>query len=185
MFSNIYASEFKAYYTAIKLTQLGVIPQMWPMDFTWSEPLSSGNKTGDPQKNKALVKRVADFFSTGDTTIANEIFAENFVNHFPNFPSVTNLEGIKEFCNIARTEWSDFHSTVDEMIAEGDLVVGHWTVTGMHQGGVLFPHTGKQVAWRGINIYRVAGDKIVECWWSQDLYGLLVQLGLASPPSGR
>ncbi|MEA3476872.1 MAG: ester cyclase [Bacteroidota bacterium] len=165
------------------LIQLGVLPEMG-MEYTWSEPLPPGNNTGDLEKNKTLVTRVPEWFNSGDTTIAHDIFAENLVNHFPNFPSAANLEGIKQFCAVSRMEWPNFHVTIDEMIAEGNFVLVHWTATGTHQGGVIFPPTGKQVAWRGITIWRVAGDKIVEGWWSQDMYGLLVQLGIVPPPSG-
>lgn len=162
------------------LTQLGVLPPMLPMVFSWGNSIYPENAGADLGKNKVLVDRVADFFNSANPAIADEIFASNFVNHFPNFSTITNLDSLKQFAGAARIEWPDFHSTFDDLIAERDLVVGHWTVGGTHQGGAFgFPPTGKQTQWRGITIFRIANDKIVEAWWSQDLYGLLVQLGLA------
>ncbi|MFC2083957.1 ester cyclase [Bacteroidota bacterium] len=163
------------------LTQLGVIPEMG-MEYTWGEQLTPDNNSSDLQKNKTLITRVPEWFNSGDTTIAHDIFAENIINHFPNHPTAANLVGIKQFCAVSRIEWPDFHVTIDEMIAEENFVLVHWTVTGTHQGGVIFPPTGKQVAWRGITIWRVAGNKIEEGWWSQDLFGLLVQLGIVPTP---
>lgn len=42
------------------------------------------------------------------------------------------------------------------------------------------PPTGKTIVLRGINVFRIAGDRIVERWGRLDEVGLLRQLGLIS-----
>jgi predicted ester cyclase len=41
------------------------------------------------------------------------------------------------------------------------------------------PGTGQTIILRGINVFRVTGDKIVERWGQLDELGVLRQLGLA------
>jgi len=33
-----------------------------------------------------------------------------------------------------------------------------------------------------MTIYRLAAGKIVEVWWSKDMFSLLIQLGVIPPP---
>ena len=54
-----------------------------------------------------------------------------------------------------------------------------WSVQRTHQGEFLgIPPTGKRVTYGGIDIFRVAGGKLVEMWQEVDRLGLLQQLGV-------
>ena len=67
---------------------------------------------------------------------------------------------------------------IEEPIAEGDRVVGAWTMRGTHQGDMMgLPPTGKKVAWSGITIYRIRGRKVIDERGEEDGLGLLRQLG--------
>lgn len=133
-------------------------------------------------ENKAILNRVEELWNTGDLAIADEIFATDFANHDPNAPDVNDLEGYKGFIVMTRTGFPDFYVTSEDMIAEGDKVVSRWVARGTHQGELLgIPPTGKKASWTGISIYRFAGGKIMEAWWSKDLLGLLQQLGVIPP----
>jgi steroid delta-isomerase-like uncharacterized protein len=73
------------------------------------------------------------------------------------------------------------HFTVEDLIAEGDKVVGRWTFRGTHRGDFMgIPPTGKKVSIMGIAIYRIARGKIAEAWVAWDAMGLMHQLGVAS-----
>lgn len=79
----------------------------------------------------------------------------------------------------------DFHVTMEDVIAEGDKVAGRWTAHGTHEDELVgIPPTGKEATWTGMTIYRLAGGEIVEAWWSRDMLGLLIQLGVV-PPLGQ
>jgi len=41
---------------------------------------------------KAIIKRSAKAWNTGDLTIVDEIFAKDFVNHNPSDPSLSDLD---------------------------------------------------------------------------------------------
>ena len=46
---------------------------------------------------KAIVRRGVESWNTGDLAIADEIFAKDFVNHYPFDPNVRDLESYKKF----------------------------------------------------------------------------------------
>jgi steroid delta-isomerase-like uncharacterized protein len=134
-------------------------------------------------RNKTVVHRVQELWNTGSLTIADEIHATDFVNHDPGAPYVRDLETYKGFIAATRTGFPDFSVTVEEVIAEGDKVAVQWTARGTHQGDLSgIPPTGRQATWTTMTIYRFAEGKIVEAWWSKDMLGLLIQLGVFPPP---
>jgi steroid delta-isomerase-like uncharacterized protein len=140
-------------------------------------------KKAKEEENKAITLRAEELWNTGNLTIADEIYATDFVNHDPNAPDVRDLESYKGFIGMIRTGLPDFHVTIEDLVTEGDKVASRWTARGTHQGEFFgIPPTGKQATWTGITIYRFAGGKIVEAWWIKDVMGLLQQLGVIPPP---
>jgi predicted ester cyclase len=72
----------------------------------------------------------------------------------------------------------DLNYTLEDMVAEGDKVVARYTARFTHKGTYMgIPATGKQVAAKGVEIYRLAGGKIVESWDFPDTLGMMTQLG--------
>ena len=70
------------------------------------------------------------------------------------------------------------------MSTEENKVVARFTFSGTHQGEFQgIPATGKQFKVTGIDIYRIAGGKILEHWAQFDAIGMLQQLGVI-PPMG-
>ncbi|MCQ3973778.1 MAG: hypothetical protein DPW09_10070 [Anaerolineae bacterium] len=72
----------------------------------------------------------------------------------------------------------------EDLMAEGDKVVGRYTFHGTHQGEFFgIPATGKQVTVSNIHIMRFVDGKIVEHWGNGDDLGLLQQLGAVPTPA--
>ncbi len=74
---------------------------------------------------------------------------------------------------------------VEHLIAEGDLVVTHWTLQGTHLGDWqgLAP-TGTRVTASGLVLNRIRAGRVAETWWGYDLMGVLQQLGaIPTPPA--
>ncbi len=72
----------------------------------------------------------------------------------------------------------DLSVEIEELVAEGDIVVERSTVTGTQQAewfGV--PATGRCATWTAIAAYRVTGGKIVEQWLAEDWAHVLQQAG--------
>ncbi len=138
------------------------------------------------EENKATVRRFTEEVNQGNVAALDELCAPNWVYHDPDFPDVRTLEDYKRFATEARSAFPDFHTTIEDLIAEGDQVVVRFTWRGTNTGDIVtpmhIPATGKQVSVTGINIVRFAGGKGVEVWSVGDSLGLFQQLGLIPAP---
>jgi predicted ester cyclase len=128
---------------------------------------------------KALVRQVVDDWNKADLDALDEhLDPATYVNRDPNNPEVTDFAGYKRWAAASRTAFPDLHVTIDDLIAEGDKVAKLWSFEATHEGEFLgMAPTGKHITWSGITIYRVSGDRVVECIWRTDALGLLQQLG--------
>jgi steroid delta-isomerase-like uncharacterized protein len=131
--------------------------------------------------NKQLVVDfVQDLFTRGDGSAVDRYLAPDCVWHDPPFPGVPDgPEGFRVAAATVREALPDWHSDLEQMIAEDDLVVEVFTASGTHRGefqGV--PGTGRALVMRGINVWRVRDGRIVERWGRLDDLGVARQLGL-------
>ena len=114
----------------------------------------------------------------GNSALADEIVAAGCVFHDgpPGIPS--GPEGVKQWGGMFASAFPDMRVTDEDYIAEGDTVFGRFIARGTHQGELMgIAPTGKQVSISGINIFRIAGGKIVEHWVNYDAMGLMQQIG--------
>jgi steroid delta-isomerase-like uncharacterized protein len=140
------------------------------------------------EENKAVVRRFAEEVLSGhNLDVVAEIFAENFVDHDPGEQDSAGkeigIEGAKAETEQFTTGFPDIRVSPEQIIAEGDKVVGRFTMTGTHTGTFLgIPPTGKSVNVTGIQVFRIADGKIAEAWLQIDRLGLLQQLGVVPSP---
>jgi steroid delta-isomerase-like uncharacterized protein len=115
------------------------------------------------EENKALVRHfVEEFWNEGNTTAADELMAIDAEIHMPT-GEVVDIDGFKGFAATWRESFPDWHSTLEELIAEGDRVAELWTGRGTHRGELAgIPPTGKRVEVPGSVFYRIVRGKIVE-----------------------
>jgi predicted ester cyclase len=135
------------------------------------------------EENKALVHRfVEEFWNRGNTAIVDELMAGDAEIRMPTGETF-DLDELKGFNRGWRESFPDWHSTFEELIAEGDRVAERWTGRGTHLGELMaIPPTGKRVEAPGSVFYRITGGKIVEFRGQLDMMGLMQQLGVLSPP---
>jgi steroid delta-isomerase-like uncharacterized protein len=142
----------------------------------------SGMTTDQLTRHKQLVDAfIQELFTKGDLEAVDRYLAPAFVNHDPPFPGApAGRDGMRQAAAMFRKALPDWHSDLDQLVAEGDVVVERFTAAGTHRGELMgVPPSGKTIEVRGINIFRVEGDQIVERWGRLDDLGLLRQLGLA------
>jgi steroid delta-isomerase-like uncharacterized protein len=123
--------------------------------------------------NKALIRRwLDDILTKGDIRQIKELFGPNYVLHDPNFvQEVHGYEGIERYVTRLRVASPDLCFTVEDQLAEGDIVVTRWTARGTHRGELLgIPPTGSQMTMTGIEFDRVVDGKIDEAWMSYHLF---------------
>ena len=135
------------------------------------------------EENKALVRRfVEEFWNKGNTAAADELMASDAVIHLPT-GEVLDPDELKVFVGTWREAFPDWHSTFEELVAEGDRVAERWTGRGTHLGELQgIPPSGKRVEGPGTVFYRIVGGKIVEFRGQLDMMGLMQQLGTIPPP---
>lgn len=93
----------------------------------------------------------------------------------------TGPQAFKDVWRILLRTYPDIHLSVEDLIAEGDKVVGRTVVTGTHRGELMgHPPTGNRVTYNEIFILRVADGRIIEVWGVVDIFAQLRQIGIIS-----
>ncbi len=135
------------------------------------------------EENKALVRRfVEEFWNQGNTSAVDELMEIDAVIHMPT-GEVVDLDGLKGFAATWRRSFPDWHSTFEELIAEGDRVAERWTGRGTQRGELQgIAPTDRRVEVPGSVFYRIVDGKIVEFRGQLDMMGLMRQLGAIPSP---
>jgi steroid delta-isomerase-like uncharacterized protein len=137
------------------------------------------------EENKALARRIIEeAWNQGNLAAVDELMALDYSGHHSLVPKQPpGHELYKQFIVRTRTAFPDMHATIEEQIAEGDLVVTRWSVQGTHQG-MFRGHspTGKRMTVTGITIERIVNGKAVEGWMEMDTLDQMHQLGVIPQP---
>ena len=126
-------------------------------------------------ENKATFRRyVEEVGNKGNLDLVDEIF-DRYVSHQSDgHTEERGPEDVKRFMGEFRQAFPDFHSTIEDQIAEEDKVVTRWTMRGTHRGefrGVA--PSGKRITITGIGIFRFSDEgKVVESWDNFDQLGI-------------
>jgi steroid delta-isomerase-like uncharacterized protein len=130
------------------------------------------------EQNKELIRQELEAWNNKDLAAFDRLFARNYVHNDPSQPEVTNLEGMKQFAQGIWAAYPDFNAKLESLVADEDLVVKRYTMTGTHQGEFAgVPPTGNRVSFTGMTMFRIEGGKIVEAWWNYDVMSVLQQIG--------
>jgi steroid delta-isomerase-like uncharacterized protein len=132
------------------------------------------------EENKAIVRRMTEeFYNQGNVESAERFFADTYMHHDPASPQVRDRDGLKEVLRAFLTGCPDLQITIDQLLAEGDTVTKRWTYHATHTGDLAgLPPTGRRIMMSGLELFRLADGKIVECWLGYDNLSLMQQLGV-------
>lgn len=130
-------------------------------------------------ENVAIARRWTEEALDGDDlAILDEILAADIVYDAGVFPALRGREAVNQALGALLTGFPGARFTVDQVIADGDVVAVRWTGRGTHQAEFLgVAPTGNLVEWTGINVYRITCGQIVEGWSEADGLGILRQVG--------
>jgi steroid delta-isomerase-like uncharacterized protein len=137
------------------------------------------------EENRALIQRfVEDAFNRGNLAIVDDIYAPDYVGHTAGLPEQTlGPEGVKEFVGLYRSAFPDLHTTIEDIVTEGDKVAYRWTAVGTHQGELLgVAPSNNRVELTGITIERIEAGKIVQTYNNFDQLGMMRQIGAIQAP---
>ena len=130
------------------------------------------------EENKNIVRKYQEAYNTANYDTLDEVIAADVLtpNMIANMPS--GLAGAKLVHQKTLTGMPDYHTAIEDLIAEGDKVVARVRITGTHTGDFYgIPPTGKHIDISGIYIVRIADGKIMEHWGEENGSEVLRQLG--------
>src|SRR5215204_5356436 len=130
------------------------------------------------EENKAIFRRYAEEVGNQQNfEIVDQIF-ERYISHQPDGSTLERgPQDVKRFQREFHSAFPDFHINIEDQIAEGDKVVSHYTIRGIHQRAFRgMAPTGKEIELKGVTIFRFSPEgKVVETWDSYDQLSLMRQ----------
>jgi predicted ester cyclase len=86
--------------------------------------------------------------------------------------------GSNQFINRFLTAFPDWHTAIEYVVAENDIVVVFLNGYGTHKGEFLgIPPTNKPVSIRSAELYKIKNERITGHWYVMDQLNLLKQTG--------
>ncbi|SIQ85023.1 Predicted ester cyclase [Haladaptatus litoreus] len=140
---------------------------------------------GQTEDNKAVVRRfIKEFVDEGDESVADELLAPEYVRYDPDAPGgVQEADEFKGMISMLQQAFPNGEIHIEEMIAEGDLVVFRGRESGTHEGEFMgHEPTGETFEITGLAMHRVEDGVIKETWANWDMLGMLQQLGIVPMP---
>ena len=133
----------------------------------------------------------ADFvaaFNDHDESRIRELNAENSVVEAPGDVRVEGREATTQYAMAWLNAFPDARLNVKNEFASGDWVVQEFTFEGTHEGtlsgpGGEIPATHRRLNGRGVQIFRVEGDEVVDTRLYFDQVQIMTQLGLMPEPA--
>ncbi len=140
----------------------------------------------EEQRNKALVTEFVKVTNRLELDRLDDMVVEDYFEHQPIPGQPPGRDGLKWAYRTFNAPFPDLVFDFQDVIAEGDLVVGRGLGAGHNTAPFMgVPPTGKLVRWSGTRLFRMRDGKLVEGWIDLDMLGLMQQLGvIPSPPPG-
>jgi len=138
------------------------------------------------EKNKVICRWLIEaVWNAGDLDLIPEFMTADSVFHGDGLlGELPGVEGYTAFAVSTHTAFPDVNFTIDDTVAENDLVAIRVTETATHTGPLrTIPATGASITSRAMIIYRFVDGTIQEGWIQTDALGMLTQIGLL-PPMG-
>jgi ketosteroid isomerase-like protein len=139
------------------------------------------------EENKRLAPTVLEALNTRDLDAWSQKLSEDYVAEYPGVPLLNKTQSIgynKRFV----IAFPDTHFEVHSVVAQGDQVFSHWTVSGTQAErlatvtGRTIPPTKRRATVSGALLTEVRDGKIVREGWYWDQLSLLDQLGIMEHP---
>lgn len=128
------------------------------------------------QSHKDLVRAFFDHvLNAGRLDLAKEYVAPDYVQHNPMVPQ--GFQGFLDGLAAWRASFPDYHSTIKDVIAEGDRVWVWHTARGTQQGSFgNLPASGRAFELDVLDVFRVENGKFAEHWDLFNVPALMQQL---------
>ena len=159
-----------------------VLPQAVGMLVLWavmgcvSDPVSKdADAISNEARNKATMHRfIQEVYHQGNMGAFDEVFSKSCVLHL-NEKTAESLETAKRQIRMVIGMYQDIQVTIDDIMAEGDLVAMRTTFKG------IFRRNGNEMTFPSITFCRFKDEKVIEIWRAFDNAYIFEQLGIKPP----
>lgn len=129
------------------------------------------------EQNKAIVRRfIHEIFLKRDLEAVDQLLTDDFTPH--TWGGTGGKRDLKEAIERVTAGISDEEMTIEDIIAEGDLVAVRLTSAATHTGEFMgMPATGNGYEIGEIHFFRLRDGKVAEHWHQADFMGMMKQLG--------
>ena len=129
------------------------------------------------EENKSVVRKMFEAINKKNLALLDKLMAPDFVLHIHGRQK-QEWEANKQFLEDEIRAFPDLHVTIEDIIAEGDMVCVRLQETATHNGEYrgLAP-TGRKLSYSVAAFWRLAKGKIAEGWVTYDQMDFLKQLG--------
>jgi len=135
-------------------------------------------------ENPALpnLHRLFQAINTGDLSVIPDAVTDDFVDHGSPVPLPPGPDGYAQILGFV-TEVLDIEYEIQDLFSTEDRIcvraVAHGRAVAAVHGEAA---AGKPYAMDSVHVYRTEGDRLAEHWGVRDEFGVLVQVGVISPP---
>ncbi len=132
--------------------------------------------------NKDIVSRWVDqVFNRHNLNAVDELKVRDYKDWTPWPGQEPSLEGFKQTMLMYLQAFPDFRYNIEDMTAQGDMVVCRGTWSGTQTGPFMgMAPTGRPVFGRRIDMFRCMGDKMSEHWGTGDELSTMQMMGAYS-----
>jgi steroid delta-isomerase-like uncharacterized protein len=138
------------------------------------------------ERNKAMVNSFGEASNARKFDTIREMLVPEFVRHCQATPEVVvqNREQFIEYLKADARVFPDSRQTLENMVAEGDLVAFSLKYEGTQEGPMgPFPASHKNMRLDVLGMFRIRDGKLAELWVTWDNLAALGQLGHFPPPT--
>ncbi|MGH9950910.1 MAG: ester cyclase [Nitrososphaeraceae archaeon] len=132
--------------------------------------MNTNDITSQIAMNKAIIQRYFDAYNSKNETIFDEIISSDYIDHgqsaYMGSPG-KGLAGAKNDLRYSLNKLDDLNYVIEDMIASEaypDLVGTYWKGTLTPKAPSNNQQAEKIINYRGISIYRIQNNKMVETW---------------------
>jgi predicted SnoaL-like aldol condensation-catalyzing enzyme len=134
------------------------------------------------EDNKKVVREFyEEVFRKRNLNVVDRYMHDDYIQHNPDADQ--GMAGFIKFHVGFFSAIPDFCATINEIVADRDLVYVYNTITGTHTGeGFLgYPPTGNKVKFDTVDMFRLRDGKLCEHWDVADTRALFSQVGAIAP----
>jgi predicted ester cyclase len=123
------------------------------------------------ETNKSIINRYFEAYNTKNDAIFDEIISPDYIDHgqsaYMGSPG-RGVAGAKNDLKNSLDKLDDLNYVIEAMIASEsypDLVGTYWQGSLKPKSSPIdAPHTNKIINFRGVSIYRIQNEKMIETW---------------------